>query len=176
MEHGISINKISGKIRLRLYYIILLIIYIYSILLSGFNGIHTIILLISFSIIILIIYKFIEDIILFIVFSLLLFSIIYASSISYNPYSVQTFLLFSIPVFLSIVFIEIEISPFKNYLSNMIKNVSMNAIISIFLSYIFIGFFGLFVFLQRDIVVFSILLSVIIITLIYLFKEMNRGE
>ncbi len=161
---------------MRWHYLFLIFIYLYSIFISKLNGIHTIILLIALSIMFLIFYKIIKDIILFIVFSVLVFATIYSSSISYNPYSMETFLLFSIPVTLSIIFIEIEISPFSKYFSPIIKNVSKNAVLSIALSYILIIFFSLFIFVQRDILIFSLLLSIIIIAFIYFLKTLNNPE
>lgn len=130
-----------------------------------------VILLISASTILFILYDFSKDSLLFLTGTIILFSSIGAASIGYNPYGTYTILFFSIPVFLSLIFLESLVN-----LAVGLKRITLQSGFSVLFSLLLIFVFGTYSLQERDIVSLSILLVILMIALYYFMDALSSKE
>ncbi|MGC8565647.1 MAG: hypothetical protein ACP5R0_04080 [Thermoplasmata archaeon] len=150
---------------------IFIIISVIIIILSQHVLLPDVLLLISFSAILFILYNFSKDLLFFLGGSITLFGSIGASSIGYNPYSIYTIIIFYIPVFLSIIFLESLVNE-----SSGMKRITLQSGFSVLLSLLFIFVFGTYSIQERDILSLSILLVILIVALYYLLNTISSKE
>lgn len=130
-----------------------------------------VILLISLSTIFFILYHFSKDSLMFLGGSITLFGGIGAASIGYNPYSIYTIILFLVPVFLSLIFLESLSNPAVGF-----KKITLQSGLSVIFSLLLIFVFGIYSIQRRDIISLSILLVILIIALYYFMDALSSKE
>lgn len=150
------------------HWVIFLIISIILILLSKNGLLVDLILFITISLILFILYSMSKDTIFFFGGTLMLFASIAVSSFGYDPYSFITIFSFSVPVFLSILFIE--------FISGNagILRISFQVFLSIVLSILFIFIFGTYSIQEKNIISLVILISILIVSLYFLLDTISK--
>ncbi|MGC8663756.1 MAG: hypothetical protein ACP5SF_04935 [Thermoplasmata archaeon] len=130
-----------------------------------------VILLSSITFILFLLFYISHDSLFFLGGAITLFSSIGASSFGYNPYSLFTILLFMVPVFLSIIFMETLINEFIR-----IKDLTKQVTFSVILSILFIFVFGIYSIQERNIISLSLILAMLVIAVYYFLEALSSKD